>query len=70
MPSATSKLPSLPNMAAFLRERGHFLTAYLGNNDLWLAAHAQTEGWILVTPNDREFARVPGLQWKNWVGTA
>lgn len=42
----------------------------IGNNDLWLAAHARAEGWILVTNNDREFARVPGLQWENWVGTA
>ena len=42
----------------------------IGNNDLWLAAHARAEGWILVTDNDREFARVPGLQWENWVGTA
>jgi tRNA(fMet)-specific endonuclease VapC len=39
----------------------------LGNNDLWLAAHARAEGWILVTNNAREFIRVPGLQIENWV---
>lgn len=39
----------------------------IGNNDLWLAAHARAEGWILVTNNVREFARVPGLQVENWV---
>ncbi len=39
----------------------------IGNNDLWLAAHALAEGWILVTNNTREFARVPGLQIENWV---
>lgn len=39
----------------------------IGNNDLWLAAHARAEGWILVTNNTREFARVPGLQVENWV---
>ena len=39
----------------------------IGNNDLWLAAHARAEGWILVTNNEREFARVPGLQVENWV---
>ena len=39
----------------------------IGNNDLWLAAHARAEGWILVTNNEREFTRVPGLQVENWV---
>jgi tRNA(fMet)-specific endonuclease VapC len=39
----------------------------IGNNDLWLAAHARAEGWILVTNNEREFARVAGLQVENWV---
>jgi tRNA(fMet)-specific endonuclease VapC len=39
----------------------------IGNNDLWLAAHARSQGWILVTNNSREFARVPGLQVENWV---
>jgi tRNA(fMet)-specific endonuclease VapC len=39
----------------------------IGNNDLWLAAHARAEGWILVTNNTREFVRVPGLQVENWV---
>ena len=39
----------------------------IGNNDLWLAAHALAEGWTLVTNNTREFARVPGLRVENWV---
>lgn len=39
----------------------------IGNNDLWLAAHARSQGWILVTNNEREFVRVPGLQVENWV---
>jgi|SRR5476649_629132 len=39
----------------------------IGNNDLWLAAHARAAGWILVTNNVREFERVPGLQVENWV---
>lgn len=38
----------------------------IGNNDLWLAAHARAEGWILVTNNEREFIRVEGLQIENW----
>ena len=39
----------------------------IGNNDLWLAAHALAEDWVLVTNNTREFARVPGLRVENWV---
>lgn len=39
----------------------------IGNNDLWIAAHARAEGWILVTNNEREFIRVEGLQIENWV---
>ncbi|MBD9354968.1 type II toxin-antitoxin system tRNA(fMet)-specific endonuclease VapC [Methylomonas albis] len=42
----------------------------IGNNDLWLAAHARAEGWILVTNNEREFVRVPGLQVDNWVNSS
>ncbi len=38
----------------------------VGNNDLWLAAHARSEGWIFVTNNEREFVRVDGLQIENW----
>jgi tRNA(fMet)-specific endonuclease VapC len=39
----------------------------IGNNDLWIAAHARAEGWIVVTNNMREFERVPGLLVENWV---
>ncbi len=39
----------------------------IGNNDLWIAAHARSEGWILVTNNEREFSRVEELQVENWV---
>jgi tRNA(fMet)-specific endonuclease VapC len=39
----------------------------IGNNDLWLAAHALAEGWTLVTNNTREFSRVEGLRVENWV---
>jgi len=38
----------------------------IGNNDIWLAAHARAEGWVLVTNNEREFVRVEGLQVENW----
>jgi tRNA(fMet)-specific endonuclease VapC len=47
---------------ATLQRRGELI----GNNDLWLAAHARAEGWVLVTNNEREFVRVDGLQVENW----
>ncbi|WP_076998372.1 type II toxin-antitoxin system VapC family toxin [Variovorax sp. KK3] len=39
----------------------------IGNNDLWIAAHARAEGWVLVTNNEREFRRVDRLTVENWV---
>ena len=39
----------------------------IGNNDLWIAAHALAAGLILVTNNEREFRRVKGLKIQNWV---
>lgn len=40
----------------------------IGNNDLWIAAHARELGITLVTNNLREFERVPSLAVENWVG--
>lgn len=40
----------------------------IGNNDLWIAAHALAGRLILVTNNVAEFERVPGLRIENWVG--
>ena len=38
----------------------------LGLNDLHIAAHARSEGLVLVTNHRREFDRVPALQVENW----
>lgn len=38
----------------------------IGNNDLWIAAHALALGLPLVSNNLREFERVPGLALENW----
>ena len=35
-------------------------------DDLWMAAHAISLDAILVTNNEREFRRVPGLKIENW----
>ena len=39
----------------------------IGINDLHIAAHARSEGLMLVTNNLSEFNRVPALQLENWV---
>jgi tRNA(fMet)-specific endonuclease VapC len=38
----------------------------IGNNDLWVAAHAMTLNVTLATNNEREFLRVTGLSVENW----
>ena len=42
----------------------------IGVNDMHIAAHARSEGLVLVTNNMGEFARVPALEAENWVHTA
>jgi len=39
----------------------------IGINNLHIAAHARSQGLILVSNNVREFERVPGLMLKNWL---
>lgn len=39
----------------------------IGAYDLMIAAHARSEGLVLVTNNLREFKRVQGLRLENWV---
>ena len=38
----------------------------IGPNGQWIAAHALALGLIIVTNNEREFKRVPGLKVENW----
>ena len=47
---------------AQLKSKGEMI----GNNDLWIAAHAVAAGLTLVTNNEREFRRVRGLKVQNW----
>lgn len=39
----------------------------IGQNDMLIAAHALALGAVLVTDNEKEFSRVPGLKVENWV---
>jgi len=38
----------------------------IGSMDMLLAAQARSKGIVLVTNNEREFGKVPGLQLENW----
>ena len=48
---------------AALEKKGEII----GENDIHIAAHAISQGIILVTNNLREFKRVPNLALENWV---
>jgi tRNA(fMet)-specific endonuclease VapC len=39
----------------------------IGVNDMWIAAHALAENRTVVTNNEREYTRVPGLRVENWL---
>lgn len=39
----------------------------IGDNDTAIAGHAIASGCVLVTNNVREFSRVPGLSYEDWV---
>lgn len=41
----------------------------IGVNDMHIAAHARSEGLVLVTNNLAEFERVPALETENWIQT-
>lgn len=72
----TDLLPILPlpegaaevygEVRAELESKGEMI----GNNDLWIAAHALAAGLTLVTNNEKEFRRVRGLKLQNWAGSS
>ena len=51
---------------AQLRSRLERAGTPIGTHDTWIAAHALTMQLVLVTNNEREFRRVPGLSVENW----
>ncbi len=51
------------NIRATLEKSGQTI----GVNDLHIAAHARSAGLVLVSNNLREFERVAGLLFENWV---
>ena len=75
----TSRLEVLPYTAKAAQHYGSIRAALeklsqiektvqpIGVNDIHIAAHARSEGLVLVTNNLREFERVPALLLENWV---
>ena len=53
----------------YARERARLerLGRVIGGHDLLIAAHALALGCTVVTDNEREFSRVSGLAWENWL---
>jgi len=63
LPLPETAAESYGTIRAHLESKGEMI----GNNDLWIAAHALASGLTLVTNNEREFRRVRGLKVQNWV---
>ena len=72
----TSRLEVLPYTAAAAQQYGSIRSVLekigqpIGVNDLHIAAHARSQGLVVVTNNMSEFDRVPGLMVENWVSAA
>lgn len=48
---------------SFLERKGETI----GPNDMLIAAHALSQDCAVITANQREFSRVPGLKVENWL---
>lgn len=59
----TSIVESYGKIRTDLTARGPLI----GENDLWILAHAVAENFIVVTDNTREFSRVTNLTIENWL---
>jgi len=63
LPLDSSVVAPYAALRATLRRKGQ----PIGPNDAWIAAHAIARQLVLVTNNEREFKRVPGLKVENWL---
>lgn len=60
-------LPFDEPAATFYAEIRHAVRSQpVGTADLIIASTARAENLTVVTNNEREFARIPGLAWENW----
>lgn len=62
LPLPEAAATSYGKIRADLESKGEMI----GNNDLWIAAHALAADLILVTNDENEFRRVRGLKVQNW----
>lgn len=62
LPIPTDCARHYSNIRDDLRRKG----TPIGNNDLWIAAHALSLDVTLVTNNQKEFVCVKGLKVENW----
>ena len=65
-------LPAMPlpetagELYGTLRAEMEMKGEVIGNNDIWIAAHALAADLTLVTNNQKEFRRIRGLKLLNW----
>jgi tRNA(fMet)-specific endonuclease VapC len=59
---STAHVPAYARLRTSIERRGH----RIGDNDMFIAAQAIALDLVLVTNNEREFRRVPGLKIENW----
>lgn len=62
LPFSTEHCAIAAVLRADLERAGKIIGAY----DLLIAAQAIANRLTLITANESEFSRVPGLRWKNW----
>ena len=66
-------IPALPipieagNIYGEIRTKLEEVGKPIGNNDLWIAAHAMSMNLTLVSNNLKEFSRIKKLKLDNWV---
>ncbi len=63
LPAVLDVAKEYADIRADLAARG----TLIGNNDLWIAAHARSLGHTLVSNDIKEFKRVDNLILENWV---
>jgi len=59
---STAHVPTHAQLRLELERKGQ----RIGEHDMLIAAQALSLGLVLVTNNEREFRRVPGLKIENW----
>jgi len=59
---SSTHVPAYAHLRAYLERVGN----PIGANDMLIAAQAIALDLVLVTNNEREFRRVPGLEIENW----